>query len=156
MINTSIRLNITFWLKMVIIKAWKQHEKILMVQEWVKNQDIQIRWQNKKYKTITNKNYKEILKLICGNAHFFTLYLKFLSCIILLNFFFPLCKYLYVRTEGKWIRTPIFKMESSFSISEFRKLNYVTRPNTSSGKIKKEEEEEENKKYGNTFKNHYS
>lgn len=46
-------------------------------------------------------------------------------------------------------------MESSFSVSEFRKLNYVTRPNTSSAKIK-EEEEEENKNYGNTFKNHYS
>ena len=44
---------------MVIIKAWEQHGKILMVQEWVKNQDIQIRWQNKKYKTITNKKLKK-------------------------------------------------------------------------------------------------
>ena len=92
----------------------------------------------------------------CFFFHFifkFFLYFKILSCIILLNFF-SISKYLYVCTEGKWIRTPIFKMESSFSVSDFRKLNYVTRPNTSSGKIK--EEEEENKKYGNTFKNHYS
>lgn len=89
---------------------------------------------------------------------FFTLYLiifilKFFKLYYPLKFF-SLSKYLYVCTEGKWIRTPIFKMESSFSVSEFRKLNYVTRPNTSSGKIK--EEEEENKKYGNIFKNHYS
>lgn len=155
MINTSIRLNITFWLKMVIIKAWKQHGKILTVQEWVKNQDIQIRWQNKKYKTITNKLWRNI-KINLWKCSFFHFIFKIIKLYYPLKIFFPLCNYLYVRTEGKWIRTPIFKMESSFSISEFRKLNYVTRPNTSSGKIKKEEEEEENKKYGNTFKNHYS
>ena len=56
-------------------------------------------------------------------------------------------------------QNPIFKMESSFSVSEFRELNYVTRPNTSPGKNREEggRGEENNKKYNdNTFKNHYS
>lgn len=42
-------------------------------------------------------------------------------------------------------QNPIFKLESSFSVPEFRELNPVTRPNISPGKMK--EEEDETKKY---------
>lgn len=95
-----------------------------------------LRWQNiKKLLQMDTEKYLKIKLILYDDGIFFTY--KFLRKLLYSKF--SLYKYLPCSHWRKMDQNPILKMESSFSVSDFRELNSVTGANTSPGKMKEEE-----------------